>query len=272
MLASRFSRQLARRFGKPNLFARANTLSVFQSHKFQDFQQTRGFQSTKPAQNAVAAAEEKDEATTTSGLFGKLGLYPLAGLSACIAVNKELIILDEEFYLVANFSAFVFAAYVYTGDSLKVANAEWKNKAQGDILATRQAEVDLLRGQYEHVTAQYNQIPMYETMAEQYKTIMADWAAAQKLKARHEARADMERRLNAIVEAEEANRARETVQLADNASAWVEAQFAASDKAVRDQAIAFALSSLGDEASSTPSDPAKDPIKRLFIEYMESDQ
>lgn len=219
----------------------------------------RNFHSTQPKCSAAPAAAAPAAAIDSEkGIIDTYGLYPLLGLGFTALVSKEMFLLNEEFLLALDISAFVATGYVLLGDQV---SAWFKSQEAARVKYWDETWDLLIEGLNVYKNGLNDkklEVDFLKQFLKEYKEGAVAHTNYLNVKPRHAAAADVLARLEQIKNREEVVAAEAATKMIDDAVASVYATFA-KDSNLRNKSLDNAIEFIGQKG--TPKD---DPVLSSF--------
>jgi len=194
------------------------------------------------------------------------GWYPLVGAAAAIAVTKEVLVVNEELLLATNFVAAVVGIYVVAGDTLAQSMTEEIDALFAKERVAWQVGVEMTKNQLKYYGIQPLVVEMWKTKKAAYNANIRAVAAAQATKAKLAAAQSMLKRLSDIRTRENSEKGAAVNALITGASTYVRSNIGSLSEKDRSQILENALDILSGKV--TQIDIARDPVKRLYLDYL----
>lgn len=222
---------------------------------------TRSFHSSKAFNNNITVEERKGPTGTivdTPGVIDHYGAIPFVGLLATALITKEVFIFDEAALLALNTMAVATTAYIGIGNSAdKFFEAERTkdNDRYHDSFNAVLEQVNL----YKSIEAKKLQkVGVVRDLCKESRETNAAYMKFLEVKVRHEARAAMVAKLEAIKKREASEEAAEYQEdVTDAVEACREAYANPDNVELRLRSLEFAINNIGDVNESSEDDPVR---------------
>jgi len=219
---------------------------------------------TATTNSATNAAKEPTSFSDIVNQHG--GWYPFLGGVAAIAVTKEILVLNEEALMVTNFAAAMFALYLATYDSLPGFLREGMDERLEKYRAAFKLHLIIAKQSVKYYGAHPIDLDMWKAQKFAYNANIRGIASAQSTKAKYTAAQAVLKRLSDIRAREAAERGAKQAAVISGATSEVRSRLASLSDKDKNQILENALDLLSGKVTSI--DAAKDPIKRLYLEYV----
>lgn len=202
----------------------------------------------------IMAMQPADEPPTTlKELINHYGAWPFLGSVALLAVSNEYLLMNEEFLLATNFSAFALTAYVFAGDALNTAVKEENDELISQAEKMQNLELVTLEKMIESRMVMKFKAPMLKEVAQAVVESDKKSATAHNLSLRHQYVADIKAMLDAKLSSERAVAAEQLGKDVENEIAFMVDSFKKADQQQKDAYIKYRMAQwLGQETGPDP--------------------
>jgi len=232
---------------------------------------SRDFNSSSYLKQATGATPAATEVSDPPSIIQKYGASTFWGMLAAVAVSKEVFILDAEWLLSLEITAFATMAYVMTGNEVTKWSDGLNKTKQDKFNAANDFLLEML-DQYKMVQATAKNKPdvLAQYLAE-YKKSLEEHAIYQTVAPKHTARSEMLTALEQIKNREEAAAAAEWGQAVDSTMGSVIDAFTNENNPeyakLQAELMEMAINNIG---SVKVVDVEQDPVKRMIMKGMEN--
>lgn len=250
--------------------SRMTTPRTFLATPKTSFAAFRQIHTTKPQQNSAAAAtpaeEEKVDPNSVNGIVQAAGgWYPLGGLALAVGLSKELIILNEEIFVLGSFATFVLGVYVTQGQAIYDGLMEDYHKIKKAHEGAYNVEIEAVKREMAVSESKLTLSDDLGPIVANYKELAPQVDEALTIIGRQKQRDAIEARLQAIAQREQIERDEEVSAAQSDAVAAVRKYFESVSAKDAQKVNDFYVSSLGN-----PLDTAKEPVLAKFKELADA--
>lgn len=229
----------------------------------------RAFHSSKPVANTVTVEERngpKGTIVDTPGILDQYGYIPFIGLLGTALVSKEVFIIDEAFLLALNTITVCTVTYIGFGRELDAyceATRTKDNERYHDVFNAVLEQVNL----YKSIEAKkLEKVGVIKDLCKQSREVNANYLKFLDVKQKHDARAAMISKLQAIKKREAQEDALEYQEMISDALQTVRDSYTdSSNTALHQASLEFAIKSIGD-VKEPETDPVKIELEKVIKE------
>jgi len=215
----------------------------------------------KREEEKEVVAEPQEESALSAYFGNPLIQAPIGFILAIPLLQNQVLILSEELQLLGCFMVFVGSVYSQAGDAIGKALDE---KGEAVMAAHNEQEQVQILAAKAVIEAHEQKLSLVDEMKAIHSTqaeLLSMLADAKSMELQYMLKADIEKKLNFVLQKEENFRAAQQAELAEAASAAVTAQFA-GDKDLQAKALTQALDSI-----ASPDKAGQDVVGELFTAY-----
>jgi hypothetical protein len=212
----------------------------------------------------LLAEEERDGKESLWTITKRYGSIPFAAALTFGLVQNEIIALNEELFLAANFSIAVGAIYLKGSDTIKKWYEDTLTEAKKRQEDWDQLSIDVMDSNIKELQVSMYAPEVYREYQREYNDAAKSFMAYEHARPRHEARANMLKRLAEIKALEDERVKSERKNLADKAMAHFHAKWQGNPQ-LRSNIVNQAIENLGKKQDL---DYETDPIVGVFNEYL----
>jgi len=211
--------------------------------------------------------EEKDNKAQVQpwkGVWSTYGWYPLVGLGGCIFLSKEIIVLNVDALVAANFVVYVFAAWLLAGDALA---KDLEEGVMRDIRKTVDAGELHLANIKEMIKSVESRIHLekygkdltYHEIESQRQLV-----AFENVKPKHAARQGVVDKLRSALAAKQAAEAAQKDRVLTMFPTWIADEYKKLPQNEKDAYLTMSIDDIGKPNKRTPKN---DPVMKLFQRF-----
>jgi len=209
---------------------------------------------TKAIEEQILALQPADEPPTTlMELVNHYGAWPFFGSLGLLAISNEYLLMNEEFLLATNFTAFAITAYVFLGDTVNTMVKEENDDLLSQAEKLQALELVTLEKMIESRMVMKYKAPMLREVAKAVVESDQKSAVAHNLKLRHEYVASVKNMLDAKLSTEKAVAAEQLGKDVENEIAFMVETFKKAEQQQKDAYTKFRMAQwLGQDAGENP--------------------
>jgi hypothetical protein len=215
------------------------------------------------AQLADEALNGKESLWTITKKYGSV---PFAAAMTVALIQNEILVLNEEMFLAANFSIAVGAIYLKGSDAIKSWYEDSLNQAKKNQEAWDQLSIDVMENNIKELQVSMHAPEVYREYQREYNDAAKHYMAYEWARPRHEARAAMLKRLAEIKAIEDDKLVSGRKELAVKSLAYFHSKWAGNPQ-LRSTTVNSAIDNLGKKPTL---DYDTDPVVGLFNEFLKS--